>query len=267
MKVDLLCVNYNTQTHLRRFIKTLQRDYDPNIWTLSVADNGSTDGSAEWLKAKAEKLPITNLVLNENIGYSGAINGLAKLTDSDILCAVNADTWFTTKHILDMIQCFQDNPNIAIAGPKQLDEQRRIRHAGIFWLGKKNVRPQHRGWSVYDPQDTMYKDLTRCWTVSGSIYYVRRSVWDEMKDHPKYLKLFPEAQGAFLPTPHFFEETFCSQWAQKLGYEVWYNGLAETAGHTWHASSTPGEASRKYFNTSRSMYMSACDALGVAHEC
>jgi GT2 family glycosyltransferase len=267
MKVDLLVVNYNTLPLLHRFLETINRDYQPDVWTLSIADNGSTDGSVKWLEANKHNYNIDYVIFNENIGYARAINHLASITSSDILCAVNADTWFTTKHVLDMIQCFKENPNIAIAGPKQIDEKGRIRHAGISWTGRKGDKPQHRGWAQYDPKDEHYHQLVRCWTVSGSIYYVRRSVWDAMYKHPEFQKLYPDANGAFLLTPHFFEETFCSQWAQKLGYEVWYNGMAETTGHTWHASSNPGEASKKFFNVSKSIYVQACEALGVIHEC
>lgn len=268
MKVDLLCINYNTQVLLSRLIKTLNSDYEPGVWTLSIADNGSTDGSPEWLDYLDQaKWHVKQILWNKNIGYAKAINDLASKTDSDILCAVNADTWFTTKHVKDMIDCFERNPNIAIAGPKQLDEARMIRHAGIMWDGSNKKHPQHRGWAMYDQHDKLFKDLVRCWTISGSIYYVRRSVWNEMAIHPDYKSLYPEAKGAFLPTNHYFEETFCSQWAQKLGYEVWYNGLAETTGHTWGGSLNPHQASRKYFNESRSMYIETCNKLGIKHEC
>lgn len=267
MRVDLLVVNYNTRKLLGRFLKELHRDYKPDVWTLSIADNGSTDGSVQFLEKYAQHYKVDNLIFNTNIGYARAINDLASKTNSDILCAVNADTWFSTKHVQDMIQCFQDNPHIAIAGPKQLDENRLVRHAGILWDGVKAHRPRHRGWAVHDRFDKQFKDLVRCWTISGSIYYIRRPVWDEMYNHPEYRRLFPEANGAFLPTNHYFEETFCSQWAQKLGYQVWYNGLAETTGHTWGGSMKPSEASKLHFNQSKLLYIDACNKLGIPHEC
>lgn len=267
MKVDLLCVNYNTKDKLIRFIDTLQSDWGKDAWSLSIADNDSEDGSVEWLKENAEYYPIDHLYFNDNIGYSQAINSMASKTDNDILCAVNADTWFTTNHVLEMIDMFKEHENITIAGPKQLDENNRIRHGGIFWAKQRGYKTIHRGWNEIDADDSKYRDLVECWTVSGSIYYVRRNAWDEMTNHPEYRKLYPDVKGAFLPTKHYFEETFCSQWAQKLGYEVWYNGVAETAGHTWHGSSEPGEASRKFFQTSQRMYIDACNSLEIVHEC
>jgi len=267
MTVDLLLVNYNTKDLLKRFLDKLHEDDDGRTWTLSVADNGSTDDSVRFLHEHRDDYNIKDVFINENIGYSAAINQMAASTYNEFLCAVNADTWFSTNHVREMLKGFEDNSNMGVCGPKQLDEKGFIRHAGIFWPMINAYKPKHRGWSLQDPKDQLYKDLVECWTVSGSIYYVRRSVWDEAFNHPGYKELFPEAKGPFLPTPHFFEETFFSQMAHHLGHEVWYNGTAETAGHTWHASSTPGEASKKFFRISQGIYVETCDKLGIVHEC
>lgn len=208
---------------------------------------------------------MKEVFFNENIGYSAAINGLASLSDSEFLCAANADTWFTTNHVKQVEQSFRELPNAAVIGVKQMDEKHMIRHGGIFWDGWHN--PKHRDWAMYDPNDEMDKDRVECWTVSGSIYYVRRSMWDEMASYIPFRYLFPDHTGAFLPTPHFFEETFCSQLAHHLDHEVWYDGTVETAGHSWHASSDVGESSRKYFEISRNIYKETCDRLGIPHEC
>lgn len=64
------------------------------------------------------------------------------------------------------------------------------------------------------------------------------------------------------------EETFCSVHAQKLGYEVWYDGTVETAYHVWHASSAVGGApERDFWHISQRMYIEACEKLGIEHEC
>jgi glycosyltransferase involved in cell wall biosynthesis len=263
--IDLLVVNYNTKDLLKRLLDTLHSDYGHDVWKIYVADNDSTDGSKEWLTDNSSNYQIEEIHFNSNIGYSAAINKLAKASSSDILCAVNADTWFTTNHVRQVQASFDTTPEMAICGVKQLDESDRIRHGGIFWDGRTN--PQHRGWGHRDPDDLMLKDKVKCWTVSGSIYYIRRSVWNELLSCSVFSDLFPEAEGAFLPTPHFFEETYCSVHAQHHGYEVWYDGEVETAGHSWHASSEVGDASRRYFDISKSIYVHACNVEGINHEC
>lgn len=265
MTIDLLIVNYNTKDLLKRLLDTLHSDYEEGVWKIYLADNDSKDGSKEWIAENAAKYSIEFISFNQNIGYSAAINHLASKSNSEFLCAVNADTWFTTSHVRQVEQSFKELPNAAVIGVKQVDERRLIRHGGIFWDGVNN--PEHRGWGLHDANDTFFKDRVQCWTVSGSIYYVRRSMWDAMTEYEPYRELFPRALGPFLPTPHFFEETFCSQLAHHMGYEVWYDGTVETAGHSWHASSDVGEASRNYFEISRNLYKATCERLGIPHEC
>jgi len=266
MKIDLLVVNYNTKNKLERLLNTLVDSIngEPN-WHLYVADNGSEDGSYDMLKANADRWRIESLYKNPNVGYSAAINPMAAASHSDILCAVNADTWFDNAHINAAVKSFQDHPNQAIMGPKQMDEGHVIRHGGIFWDGDPLVHPIHRGWNTRDDYDELFHEREKCWTVSGSLYYVRRSVWDEMTNHPEYRALHPRAQGAFLPVFMYFEETFTSVFAQHLGYEVWYDGSIPTAGHSWHASNKPG-TNVPHFHMSKVVYKETCDRMGIPHE-
>lgn len=268
MKVDLLVCNYNSRDMLRRLLDILHSDYEPDVWTLTVADNGSSDGSKEWLETNVDNYHIRNLHFNENIGYARAINKMAAETNNDVLCAVNADTWFTTKHVKEVVGFLTKNPNVAITGPKQIDEKCRIRHAGIYWSGIKGHHPVHMGWARPDPNDLMYKEDHPCWTVSGSIYYVRRSVWNAIAQYEPYHKLGLNPDGQALPHFElFYEETMVSQLAHHLGYEVWYNGTSETAGHTWSGSKTDQSRLNALSAQSRQQYINLCDTLGIKHEC
>lgn len=263
-------MNYNTRWMLERLLNTLKSDFEPDVWNIYLADNDSPDDSAEWIQKNIHSYPNVKAVCyNSNIGYSAAINELALLSNSEFLCAVNADTWFTTNHVKQVIKSFESHPNAAVIGVKQMNEQGAIKHGGIFWDGVTN--PIHRGWNQSDPEDKLFKSAEKCWTVSGSIYYMRRSVWNEVANFKPFTDLFPDLQPgeAWLPTPMYFEETFFSQMVQHLGYEVWYDGTIETAGHTWNASTgeSHNEVSHRLFQRSRNMYIYACEKLGIEHEC
>lgn len=263
MTIDLLVCNYNTQPLLERLLNSLHADYAPDVWKIYIADNDSSDGSQRWLMNNLHRYHIEEVVYNENIGYAAAINHLSYISNSDFLCAVNADTWFTTEHVKQVQASFEVHPEAGIIGPKQMDESNRIRHGGIFWTGTSSL--QHRGWGEYDPLDTGYKDTVAAATVSGSIYYVRRETWDEMWLDPNYQALFPEVQGAFLPTPMYFEETFCSMHAQSKGWTILYDGSIETAGHTWHASNPVG-SNISYFEISKDIYRKTCQLMSIKNE-
>ena len=268
MKVDLLVVNYKTKNLLQRLLETLNSDYQPNVWNLYVADNGSDDGSIEWIHEHAEEYRIDHVFQFPNIGYARAINALSAAGTNELLCALNSDVWFSTNHVIQAIDSFKQNPNQAIMGPKQVDEASKIRHGGIFWDGNKMFPPIHRGWAQPDLDDSKFKDRIRCWTVSGSIYYIRRSVWNEMLSCPIFNEqIAPNTIGSFLPTDLYFEETFLSVHAGYHGFEIWYDGTIETCGHSWSASVSPNDQKlREFFLKSSAFYRAACDAHGINHE-
>lgn len=266
--IDLCVVNYNTKDLLNRFLDSVHSDVNPynKVWNLYIADNGSTDNSVNWIKENDHRYLIDTVFINENIGYSAACNDLAAYSNSNIIGLLNSDVWFSTEDMVKIDNIFKENPDIHILGPKQRDENSFITHAGIVGT---NTSPKHRGWRDYDPSDVLYKDRIECVTVSGSAYFIRRDVWNSLWNHPKYREIYPDATGAFLPTPHYYEETWCSYFARHLGYNVVYDGSV-SIGHSWHASSPkPGkgysEADSK-FPISREIFRSACDYIGIERD-
>ncbi len=266
--IDLCIVNYNTRPLLQRLLDCLHEDIvgNPKFWNLYIADNGSTDDTVEWLKDNDYKYQIDKVFVNANTGYSHACNTLAALGSSNIIGLLNADVWLNNKDVTNINNIFNNNSDIHILGPKQRDEFGLITHAGIIGT---NTDPRHRGWNYSDPEDTMYKDSIQCITVSGSAYFIKRSVWNALTDNVKYREMYPNAIGAFLPTPHYYEETWCSYFARHLGYNVVYDGSV-SIGHTWHASSPkPNEGyshADAQFQLSQSIFRKACDYIGIERD-
>jgi GT2 family glycosyltransferase len=266
--IDLCVVNYNTKDLLKRFLDSLHSDVNEQnkIWNLYVCDNGSSDGSWSWIEQNRSSYQITAGWNNDNIGYSAACNGMASYSSGDIICLLNADVWLTTNDLVKVQNIFDSNPDIHILGPKQRDENGFITHAGIVGT---NTAPAHRGWRQHDPNDVLFKDRIDCVTVSGSAYFIRRSVWEALRYDSEYAKMYPGALGAFLPTPHYYEETWCSYFARHRGYKVVYDGSV-SIGHSWHASSPkPGKGyshADVQFKTSQSIFRKACDTIGIERD-
>lgn len=264
--IDLLLVNHNTQGKLERLLDTLHKDDDGESWKLYLADNGSTDGSKYWLLNNASRYRIERVHMNVNIGYAAAVNGLAKRSNSRYLAAINADTWFHTEDVAAIIERFKTDDNIAVVGPKQRDEDYNIRHAGIVG---SNVNPKHRGWAALDHYDQAFRDVIDCVTVSGSAYFMRRDIWDEMTRCPLYRsalrKVGKGADGAFLPTQHYYEETWYSYHVREHGHRVVYDGNI-SIGHTWRASTGASPKLREYFKESKKLFVIACQTHGIEHD-
>lgn len=252
--IDLCVVNYNTKDKLKRLLDTLV-EHDNYIWNLFIEDNGSTDGSVEWLQENIKRYRTAHMSLNENIGYSAACNQAAARGAGEVVGLLNADVWLTSFDVAEIARRFDDLA-VSILGPKQRDESGRITHAGIFGT---NEKPRHRDFRKSDPKDELHRSMEPCLTVSGSAYFVRRSVWNELTNCPTYRASHPYAVGAFLPTPHYYEETWCSYHAGAHNHQVFYDGTI-SIGHSWHASSPVGGPADRLFHTSQRIFRAACAA-------
>jgi GT2 family glycosyltransferase len=104
-----------------------------------------------------------------------------------------------------------------------------------------------------------FSDIEEAVTVSGSAYFIRRSVWDELTNCSLYQNFSP-SNGAFLQTPLFYEETFCSYHVRQHGYKVLYNGQAKMI-HEWHQSAKEEEGYvQEVLPVARKMFREACAA-------
>lgn len=278
-KIDLCIVSYNAKDKLERMLHSLYELNDPALFEVYIADNGSTDGSSDMLYS-LQKDYYYDLSFNRNVGYSAACNQLAHAGSSPFIGLLNCDVWFEENNIQDIINSFAAHPDTAVIGPKQRDENGNITHAGIVGT---NTAPTHRSWQVSDPNNELHRDFVECVTVSGSAYFVRRSVWREITDGANYMRLYdkfaeqsayklrvtPKAwtdkPGGFLSTPHYYEETFCSYYIRHLGYKVCYDGSI-SMGHSWHGSHEQGSPMDKMFRLSQAMFREACGYFGIEHD-
>lgn len=265
--IDLLVVNHNTKDLLKRLLDYLKSDDDGVSWNLYLADNGSADGSRHWIVNNASQYRLEQVYFNPNIGYANAVNIMAFESHSPYLAALNADVWMTTEDVVAIIDRFKTDAKIAVVGPKQRDENYRIRHGGIVG---SNIHPRHRGWQALDTYDNAFRDVDDVITVAGSAYFMRRDTWNEMTRCEQYQRAIKQlidktVEGAFLPTPHYFEETWYSYHVRYHGYRVVYDG-AVSIGHTWRASTGASSRLREYFIESKKMFVTACEIHGIEHD-
>lgn len=268
MSVDLCVVTYNNRPHIERLLETLFNTIhevhpvtQDDAWWLHIADNGSTDGTREYLDSVSRRFHFDSLVYNNNVGYAEACNQLAAMGNCDNIALLNGDVWFTSQNVVDLDRFLRTHSDVAVVGPKSRNEACQINHAGIDGT---NERPYHRSWMKEDVGDVFHRDVVPMVSVSGSAFFVNRSIWNELKDCPIYQSLHPGA-GAFLPTRHYYEETWFAYHARAHGYNVMYNGEV-SIGHTWHASSPVGGEADKEFQVSRAMFREACDAHGILRD-
>lgn len=81
-----------------------------------VADNGSSDGSPEYLEHQFPEIRVIRL--DRNYGFAGGYNRALKQVDADIFVLVNSDVEVTRNWMEPCIDRLQANPGLAAVQPK-----------------------------------------------------------------------------------------------------------------------------------------------------
>ena len=87
MKTTIIIPNYNGLSFMEPCFEALEAQTMKDFKIL-VVDNGSTDGSVEWLKEQE----IPSIFLPENTGFSGAVNVGIRAADTPYVILLNNDT-------------------------------------------------------------------------------------------------------------------------------------------------------------------------------
>lgn len=259
--IDLVVVNYHTPGELRRFLEAYESSFVQIPHTLHVVNVCPDEADETVLEDFDFDFDYSALVVNQ--GYSGACNYASTMANGDVIAFFNADTELRPDVVETCYENLMQDHYAAVVGPKQVSRAGRITHAGIF--GPLNA-PRHRAFG--EPDRNQYEGVQDCTTVSGSAYFVKRSIWDVLRDCPGFRDVpsvkLANPQGAFLPTPHYYEETYLSYHAQAHGYVVKYVGTAKMI-HDWDQQRA-SNASNKHWQTSQAMFREACDFHGIDHD-
>jgi GT2 family glycosyltransferase len=225
MALDVVVVNYHTDHLLEEFVDS----YAQNAW------EGCTlfGVSVQTDKLPRSKYHYRAIATSENIGYAKACNLGASKGDNDVILLANADT-VLTDGLKECHDALMANPDWGILGPRQVNEQNLITAGGIF--GTETSIGQ-RGWNQGDVGQ--YSAVEEAMSVSGSLYFIKRAVWDELTNCSFMQAMFPGIKGAFIPTQHYYEETCCSYHARHHGYKCIYYGPVKMI-HYWHKASVHG---------------------------
>ena len=105
--VTVIIPNYNGMKFLEPCFEALKAQTYRNFKIL-VVDNGSSDGSKEWLKAQG----VDTIFLEENTGFSGAVNIGIKAADTPYVILLNNDTKADEYYVAEMVKAIERSPKI-----------------------------------------------------------------------------------------------------------------------------------------------------------
>ncbi|MCQ2329897.1 MAG: glycosyltransferase family 2 protein [Paludibacteraceae bacterium] len=184
MKTEVIILNYNGVKLMEHYLGSVVKSVEAseNI-QVTVADNGSDDGSKEWLK---EHYPTVRLIeMEKNWGFAEGYNKAIKKSDAEYVVLLNSDVETPKGWLEPMTDYMDKHKECAACQPKVLADKRRthFEYAGAaggfidrygypFCRGRvmDNVEEDH---GQYD------NDVEVFW-CTGACLMIRRNVYVEI---------------------------------------------------------------------------------------
>ena len=171
-KVTVIIPNYNGLSFMEPCFKALDQQACRDF-TVLVVDNGSTDGSVEWLKERG----IPSLFLETNTGFSGAVNRGIQAADTPYVILLNNDTEPDVHYVGELLRAIERSPRIFSVSSKmiQLYHRDKMDDAGdmyslLGWAFQRGVGQPSSG----------YTRPCRVFAACAGAAIYRRSVFEKI---------------------------------------------------------------------------------------
>ena len=156
----IIIPNYNGIKFLPDCIASLQKQ-NVGGFEILIVDNGSSDGSLEWIKHAAETDTRIHLIsLPENKGFAGGVNEGLRATDSEYVLLLNNDT-VTEEDFVEQLEKSISRDESVFAVSAQMikaSDHTLIDSAGdgITWLGWAYQRGIDEKAELYQKECTIF---------------------------------------------------------------------------------------------------------------
>jgi lipopolysaccharide/colanic/teichoic acid biosynthesis glycosyltransferase len=119
--IDIVVVSYNSARDLSANWETLRAAAKRASAGLIVVDNGSVDGSVDFIADRADER-VRATTLGENLGFGAAVNIAAGMSGADYLVVVNPDVSIPAPDALvRMVAHLEEHPGAAAVAPRLLN--------------------------------------------------------------------------------------------------------------------------------------------------
>lgn len=115
-KLAVIILNWNGLELLKEFLPVAEKFTTGEEVELIVADNGSTDGSLEWVNKNFPE--IKTLKFDQNLGYAEGYNKAIKEIDDPFTILLNSDVEVTEGWWKPLLDFMERNPDVGAVQPK-----------------------------------------------------------------------------------------------------------------------------------------------------
>jgi hypothetical protein len=180
--VNVVILNFNTINVLKECLpQVIGVCQIPNV-TITLVDNASTDGSADWVSAEYPEISLIKLAKNN--GYAGGYNeSLQQLTD-DYFLLLNSDATLSKNWLEPLLECAKKYPKFGAAQPHILDYYNRNKFeyagaAGGFIDAYSYPFCRGRIFGNVENNNQQYQEEIPIFWASGAAFFIKREAWQK----------------------------------------------------------------------------------------
>jgi len=180
IKTAIVILNWNGLGFLKMFLGIVIGNSVNAETEVYVADNGSTDGSLEWVASNFSEVKLIRL--DKNHGFAGGYNLAIEQIDARYFVLLNSDIEVTKNWLHPLVDFMDKNPEVASCQPKILSYYKRdhFEHAGAAgcFIDKFGY-PFCRGrvLNIVEKDNGQYDSETDVFWSSGACMIVRAEAW------------------------------------------------------------------------------------------
>jgi len=171
--ISVVVLNYNGRRYLKRCISSLSAQSYGDFEVI-VVDNGSTDGSVEYLEAH---FPRVKIVRNEtNLGFAGGINAGIEHAKGKYILTLNNDTQADTNFVERLAEAMDSDKSVGMCASKMLFPDGRINSTGICL--SRSGAAWDRG--MFEDDEGQYEELEEVFGPCAGAALYRKEMLDEI---------------------------------------------------------------------------------------
>ena len=179
-KTAIIILNWNGLSYLKMFLAIVLENSRDEETVVCVADNGSTDGSPEWVAENFKEIKL--ILLKKNHGFAEGYNLALNQIDARYFVLLNSDIEVTKNWLIPLVTFMDNNPDVASCQPKVLSyyNKDQFEHAGAggCFLDKYGY-PFCRGrvLNIVEKDTGQYDSAINVFWSSGACMIVRSEAW------------------------------------------------------------------------------------------
>lgn len=222
-EISICIVTYKARDYLRECLRSIEDNTLRVQYEVIVVDNGSQDGTIEFLE---EEYPTVGIVRNEvNAGFTRPMNQALKISSGRCLLQLNPDTEVLPDALDKLVAFMDEHPEVGICGPKVLNRDQTLQKSCrrgesrpwavlSHFLGLAKLFPDKKIFGEYQLTYIDEEEVHQVAGVAGSCMLIRRDVID----HIGYLdeRFFAYQEDA----------DFCFR-ARESGWKIYYYPKAQ----------------------------------------